>query len=122
MEDFAGLSIGTHIDSIVVSLAADPAVRAVYVDSVEIIAVPEPEPVAAARQLFAGGGGLTADQRSALDGLGNGNGLYDLGDFLAWVSRSGVSLSAELVAEVNRAVARGELRSGGLPGESKSDR
>jgi hypothetical protein len=107
--NFAQLPIGMHVDSIVVSLASDPSVRAVYLDSVQVIEVVEPEPTAAARQLFAGGGGLSTDQRSALDDLGNQNGQYDLGDFLAWVSRSNVTLSTSVMAELEAAVSRGEL-------------
>jgi immune inhibitor A len=40
-------------------------------------------------QLLAATGPLTANQLTALDQLGNGNGQFDLGDFLAWVNVTG---------------------------------
>ena len=43
-------------------------------------------PEAAARALF-GEGGLSDDQLETLDRLGNGNGIYDLGDALSWADR-----------------------------------
>ena len=43
-------------------------------------------PEAAARALF-GEGGLSDDQLETLDRLGNGNGIYDLGDALSWAER-----------------------------------
>ena len=43
-------------------------------------------PEAAARALF-GEGGLSDNQLEALDRLGNGNGIYDLGDALSWADR-----------------------------------
>jgi M6 family metalloprotease-like protein len=43
---------------------------------------------------------LTAAQRQALDARGNKNGVYDLGDFLAYVSGSAQAVSPELMAQV----------------------
>jgi hypothetical protein len=54
----------------------------------------------AAAQLLQGGSRLSNDQRALLDGVGNRNGSYDLGDFLAWVDRNGINLSASLMQEL----------------------
>jgi len=36
----------------------------------------------------------------ALDYLGNRNGHFDLGDFVAWLDQSGTAVSAELMARI----------------------
>jgi hypothetical protein len=41
---------------------------------------------------------LTADQLKYLDLLGNNNGGFDVGDFLAWVNATGAAASPEIVA------------------------
>ena len=97
--DPAGLTTGLHVDSIVIVLASDPSVRTVIRDTVEITEVLAPTPQLAAEDLFAGGR-LDGAQREALDQAGNQNGRYDLGDFLAWVNRSGIRLSAELMDRI----------------------
>jgi len=51
-------------------------------------------------QLLAGTSGLTAAQLQALDQLGNRNGRFDLGDFVAWLDRNPGTLSAVAVARV----------------------
>ena len=45
-------------------------------------------------QLLNGTSPLTAAQLSDLDQLGNNNGIFDLGDFLAWVQATGAPLTA----------------------------
>jgi len=40
------------------------------------------------------GTGLTAQQQLDLDQLGNNNGVFDVGDFLAWVQATGAPLTA----------------------------
>lgn len=45
-------------------------------------------------QLLNGTSSLTAAQLSDLDQLGNNNGIFDLGDFLAWVQATGAPLTA----------------------------
>jgi len=45
-------------------------------------------------QLLNGTSALTAAQLGDLDQLGNNNGGFDLGDFLAWVQATGAPLSA----------------------------
>jgi hypothetical protein len=83
---------GVYVDSVVVSLQRDPSVRAIFVDSLEVVAVAVPVPDAAVGDLF-DHVSLTDDQRIALDRQGNGNGRYDLGDFLAWVNRNHIHLT-----------------------------
>ena len=45
---------------------------------------------------------LSASQIAYLDLLGNQNGLFDLGDFLAWVEATGATPSAEVMSRVLR--------------------
>lgn len=45
---------------------------------------------------------LTADEVRYLDYLGNANGSFDIGDFLAWVKTTGAPLSAALMETVQR--------------------
>ncbi len=45
---------------------------------------------------------LTADQVRYLDFLGNNNGLFDIGDFLAWVKATGAPLSAAALQTIQR--------------------
>ena len=94
------------MDSIVVALATDSDVRAFYVDTVEVVTVPMPDPALAANELFRGSGSLSADQRLVLDETGNSNGRFDLGDFLAWVRRSNIRLSPSVMQEVQEAMAK----------------
>ena len=51
-------------------------------------------------QLLTGTSGLTAAQLQTLDQLGNNNGRFDLGDFVAWLDRNPGALSAATVARV----------------------
>ena len=49
-------------------------------------------------QLLSTSGTLTADEVGYLDYIGNKNGGYDLGDFLAWVKRTNATPAAPAVA------------------------
>ncbi|HEX3928878.1 MAG TPA: hypothetical protein VHW65_12855 [Gemmatimonadales bacterium] len=89
------LSIGLHIDTVHVALQQDASVQAIFVDTMEVVDVPAPDPSVAVDALF-GTSALTSDQRALLDRLGNNNGTFDLGDFLAWVDRQRIVLSARL--------------------------
>jgi M6 family metalloprotease-like protein len=51
-------------------------------------------------QLLTGTSGLTAAQLATLDQLGNDNGRFDLGDFVAWLDRNPGVLSAAAAARV----------------------
>ena len=43
---------------------------------------------------------LTPEERSYFDNAGNGNGRFDLGDFLAWVTRTGAKPSGALMTRL----------------------
>jgi M6 family metalloprotease-like protein len=61
-------------------------VRAVFLESMATASV--------VSQLLTGTG-LTSQQQLELDQLGNNNGGFDLGDFLAWVQATGATLAAD---------------------------
>ncbi|MDP3773264.1 MAG: M6 family metalloprotease domain-containing protein [Gemmatimonadales bacterium] len=46
------------------------------------------------------GSGLTDAQQSLMDLQANNNGVFDLGDFVAWLDRSGTTVSAQVMARV----------------------
>ena len=48
------------------------------------------------------GTGLSLNQRAILDAQGNQDGLFDLGDFVAWLDRSGTVVGAATMARVLR--------------------
>lgn len=52
--------------------------------------------------LLGTGGTLTADERRYLDLLGNRNGVFDVGDFHAFITTAGGAVSAEAMAELLR--------------------
>jgi hypothetical protein len=52
--------------------------------------------------LLGTGGSLTADEIRYLDLLGNRNGRYDVGDFRAFIDKTGGAVSAEVLAELLR--------------------
>lgn len=56
---------------------------------------------------------LTADQLRYLDLLGNGNGSFDVGDFLAWVNATGAQSPAITAAMAALGVARAAEANGG---------
>jgi M6 family metalloprotease-like protein len=56
--------------------------------------------------LLGTGGTLTSDERRYLDLLGNRNGQFDVGDFLAFIDRTSGAVTAEMMAELLREVAR----------------
>ncbi|MEP6591343.1 MAG: hypothetical protein ABJC19_09185, partial [Gemmatimonadota bacterium] len=102
------LGVGLHVDSIEIRLQGDPAIRSVFLDTLEVVAVPAPEPGVAVEELFRAGA-LTADQRTVLDREGNANGGYDLGDLLAWIERAHVTLSAQVAAQLQGLMVREPL-------------
>ncbi|PYO96117.1 MAG: hypothetical protein DMD60_11635 [Gemmatimonadetes bacterium] len=61
-------------------------------------------------QLLNGSSTLTALQLADLDQLGNNNGGFDLGDFLAWVQATGAPLTAQQRALVGALKRRGASR------------
>jgi hypothetical protein len=95
-----GLPEGVHVDSLIIGLAADPSIRAVFVDSVQVVSVASPTAEQAADGLFRGPSALSADHQAIFDAIGNRNGRYDIGDFLAWVDRGGILLTNQLRARL----------------------
>jgi hypothetical protein len=76
----------TKQTSITLPMTRPYSVRAVFLEAFttgELVA-----------QLLNGTSALTAAQLSDLDKLGNNNGSFDLGDFLAWVQATGAPLTA----------------------------
>ena len=63
-------------------------------------------PVADATTEILGTAKLTVEQRAFLDQLGNRNGVYDVGDFLALLKRSGQAASPELLRQLATAKKR----------------
>jgi hypothetical protein len=57
-------------------------------------------PVADATTEILGTAKLTIDQKTFLDQLGNRNGVYDVGDFLALLKRNGQALTPELMTKL----------------------
>ena len=53
-------------------------------------------------QLLGPSAPLTADQVRYLDFLGNGNGVFDIGDFLAWVKTTGAPLNGAMMQALQR--------------------
>jgi M6 family metalloprotease-like protein len=63
-----------------------------------VVAAPALATGAVVSHLIHGAGLLTADQLRYLDLLGNRNGLYDVGDFKAWVDATGAPLTGAAAA------------------------
>ncbi len=93
---------GLYVDTVSVSMVLNSSVRAQFIDSLEVVDVSLPAPDVAVGDLF-DHASLTADQRTALDRQGNNNGVYDLGDFLAWVTRNNIQLSAATSLKMKQA-------------------
>jgi hypothetical protein len=66
------------------------------------IAAPALTTSAVLARLLGTGGSLTADEIRYLDLLGNRNGEYDVGDFRAFIDKTGGTVSAEVMAELLR--------------------
>jgi M6 family metalloprotease-like protein len=91
------------------------AFAAVLIDSIEQLAVdgpvrfrvwfPDQAPGNAVEgQVLTGSSALAPDQLRALDGLGNRNGRFDLGDFVAWLDRNPGALSPAVVGRLLRSI------------------
>ncbi|MEO5800117.1 MAG: S8 family peptidase [Gemmatimonadales bacterium] len=102
----ANLQPGIHVDSIEIRLQRDPSIKSTFLDTLEVVAVPSPEPGIAVEELFRAGG-LSEDQRTVFDRDGNRNGGYDLGDLLAWVERTHVRFSAEVASKLQGLMVKG---------------
>jgi hypothetical protein len=93
------LPVGMYVDTLHVQLQRDATIRGIYVDTLEVAAVTMPDPAVAVADLFHSNA-LSDDQRTVLDLQGNGNGTYDIGDFLAWVDHDHLHLSASVIARL----------------------
>ena len=84
-QGWAGDTVTKNL-SITLPMARPYSVRAVFLETFSTAQV--------VAQLLNGSSALTAAQLSDLDKLGNNNGGFDLGDFLAWVQATGAPLTA----------------------------
>ncbi len=100
-QGWAGDTVTKNL-SITLPMGRPYAVRAVFLET-----LPTAEVVA---QLLNGSSALTAAQLGDLDQLGNNNGQFDLGDFLAWVQATGAPLTAPQRALVRAANRKGATR------------
>jgi len=95
-QGWAGDTVTKNL-SVTLPMGRPYSVRAVFLEAfttAEVVA-----------QLLNGSSALTAAQLGDLDQLGNNNGGFDLGDFLAWVQATGAPLTAQqrtLVPAVSR--------------------
>jgi len=91
------------------------AFAAVLIDSIRQVAAngpvrfrvwfPDQAPGSAVEsQVLTGSSALTPEELRALDGLGNRNGRFDLGDFVAWLDRNPGALSPAVVGRLLRSV------------------
>jgi hypothetical protein len=79
----------TGVGGIDLTMARPYDLTALFVESVTV------DPSAAARALL-GGTPLDAGTAAYLDTIGNQNGSFDVGDYLAWLQRSGQRVPAAL--------------------------
>ncbi|MDX2260965.1 MAG: S8 family peptidase [Gemmatimonadales bacterium] len=94
-----GTGPAVYIDTIRVQLTRALDLEAIFVDTLEVVAVQLPEVGIAVEELVRGGR-LSEDQRLLFDRDGNRNGIFDLGDFLAWVDRASIRLSPAQMAQL----------------------
>lgn len=93
------LPVGLHVGRITILVAAgNEQFELVFADTV-MAGVEDPTVDLAGLELFEPNR-LTAHQRTLLDQLGNRNGGYDAGDFLAWVDRVGTAPSSAVMRRV----------------------
>ena len=92
------LPAGIYVDTVKVHLLGQTD-EAYLIDTLSIAQVAAPTPAVAVQQLIKGNG-LNADQVTLLDQIGNRNGRYDLGDFLAWITLSGEGVPPALMARL----------------------
>ena len=96
----AGMGYGISQDSIVVSSGSGETREVELVVTETVVAGADQVPATLAAAGLFGSSPMTALQQRMLDLLGNANGRYDVGDFLAYLDRTGAALSAPLMARV----------------------
>jgi len=100
-QGWAGDTVTKNL-SVTLPMGRPYSVRAVFLETfttAEVVA-----------QLLNGSSALTAAQLGDLDQLGNNNGEFDLGDFLAWVQATGAPLTAQQRTLVPAASRKGASR------------
>ena len=100
-QGWAGDTVTKNL-SVTLPMGRPYSVRAVFLETFSTAQV--------VAQLLSGSSTLTVAQLGDLDQLGNNNGGFDLGDFLAWVQATGAPLTAEQRALVSAAKRRGASR------------
>jgi len=100
-QGWAGDTVTKNL-SVTLPMGRPYSVRAVFLETFSTAQV--------VAQLLSGSSTLTVAQLGDLDQLGNNNGVFDLGDFLAWVQATGAPLTAEQRALVSAAKRRGASR------------
>jgi hypothetical protein len=95
--DPSGLTAGTYVDTITVAASGASGSPARVVDTLRVLPLPSVD--AAAAELL-GATRLTSFEKLHLDHEGNRDAVYNLGDFLAFLDRSGLNLSQELRARL----------------------
>ena len=97
-QGWAGDTVWKNL-SVTLPMGRPYSVRAVFLETFNTVDV--------VSQLLNGSSALTAAQLGDLDQLGNNNGEFDLGDFLAWVQATGAPLTAQQRARVSAAKRKG---------------
>ncbi|MFN2316641.1 MAG: hypothetical protein ABR602_08145, partial [Gemmatimonadales bacterium] len=97
--DAETLPAGLHVARITLRVQVAGAEYSLPFADTVVAGVEDPGVTRAAEELF-DPTNLNEHQRRLLDQLGNRNGLYDVGDFLAWVERTGTAPSAALMERV----------------------
>ena len=100
--DFTAVSYGISEDSVVVYTGSGNDREAVFVINETVVTGADDVAAGVAAHTLLGAPGMTALQQQMLDRLGNANGRYDLGDFLAYFDRTGGVLDAALMQRVMR--------------------
>jgi len=100
-QGWAGDTVTKNL-SVTLPMGRPYSVRAVFLETFNTVDV--------VSQLLNGASALTAAQLGDLDQLGNNNGEFDLGDFLAWVQATGAPLTAQQRALVSAAKRKGASR------------
>ena len=95
--DAGHLAAGTYLDTITVVAAGVVGSPAILIDTLRVLPLPTVE--AAVEELL-GSARLTSFEKQHLDHDGNRDAVYNLGDFLAFLDRSGLNLSPELQARI----------------------
>jgi hypothetical protein len=95
--DPSGLVAGTYVDTITVAASGAAGSPGRVVDTLRVLPLPSVD--AAAAELL-GAPRLTSFEKRYLDHEGNRDAVYNLGDFLAFLDRSGLDVSQELRARL----------------------